>query len=80
MAKIVEINEQINIKTAIFVNEIIFYSTKSQIKFVLLNGDTGIIRSTENIIYLAKGELKGQSLKLIGMDNRGEFVNLVVEI
>lgn len=65
----------------IWADKILIYTNKSQIKYALLNGDNGIIKSTENIIYLAKGELESKHLlKLTAIDNRGEYIQFTVDI
>lgn len=52
---ITHISEKINIKSVLFLNDsinIILYSTKVHVKYLLLNGDTGIICSMETVPYL----------------------------
>ncbi|CAD8064776.1 unnamed protein product [Paramecium primaurelia] len=81
LQKLIEIQEQINIKSFIWVNNFIIYTTKSQIKYLLLNGDTGVLKSTENILYLVKGEEQQQNkLKLIAVDNTAQYITQVLDI
>ncbi|CAD8089698.1 unnamed protein product [Paramecium sonneborni] len=81
LQKLIEIQEKINIKSFIWVNNFIIYTTKSQIKYLLLNGDSGVLKSTENILYLAKGEEQQQNkLKLIAVDNTSQFITQILDI
>ncbi|CAD8059253.1 unnamed protein product [Paramecium primaurelia] len=81
LQKLIEIQEYINIKSFIWVNNFIIYTTKSQIKYLLLNGDTGVLKSTENILYLVKGEQQQQNtLKLIAVDNAAQYITQILDI
>jgi coatomer protein complex subunit alpha (xenin) len=54
LVKVTSTSEKIHIKSGCWLNSsILLYSTKAQIKYLLLNGDTGVIKSTENIMYIA---------------------------
>lgn len=51
------IHETIRIKSAVFdENNVLIFSTLNHIKYSLLNGETGIIKTLENTIYLTKIE------------------------
>ncbi|CAK95037.1 unnamed protein product (macronuclear) [Paramecium tetraurelia] len=81
LQKLIEIQEQNNIKSFIWINNFIIYSTKSQVKYLLLNGDTGVLKSTENILYLVKGEEQQQSkLKLTALDNAAKYLQEILDI
>lgn len=47
-------DESFNVKSALWMDEIVLYTTKAQLKFMLFNSDTGILKSTENILYLVQ--------------------------
>lgn len=79
--KIASIEERINVKSLIWHDSFLLYTTKAQIKFMLLNGDSGVIKSTENIIYLAKAIPIGEhNYNAIGMDNRGQLVDMQLNL
>ncbi|CAD8177704.1 unnamed protein product [Paramecium pentaurelia] len=81
LQKLIEIKEQINIKSFIWFNNFIIYTTKSQIKYLLLNGDMGVLKSTENILYMAKGEEQQQNkIKLIAFDNTAKYITDILDI
>ncbi|KAL6928481.1 coatomer subunit alpha [Hanseniaspora valbyensis] len=51
------IHETIRIKSAVFdENNVLIFSTLNHIKYCLLNGETGIIKTLENTIYLTRIE------------------------
>lgn len=51
------IHETIRIKSAVFdENNVLIFSTLNHIKYSLLNGETGIIKTLENTIYLTRIE------------------------
>ncbi|CAD8090002.1 unnamed protein product [Paramecium sonneborni] len=81
LQKLIDVQEQINIKSFIWINNFIIYTTKSQIKYLLLNGDTGVLKSTENILYLVKGEEQQQNkLKLSAIDNTSKYYSEILDI
>ncbi|CAK73366.1 unnamed protein product (macronuclear) [Paramecium tetraurelia] len=83
---ITHISEKINIKSVLFLSDqinIILYSTKMHLKYLLLNGDTGIICSMETVPYLVSfqniSEKPGFQYKLFYMDNMDKLLNITVE-
>ncbi|CAD8067799.1 unnamed protein product [Paramecium sonneborni] len=80
---ITHILEKINIKSILFLSDeinIVLYSTKVHVKYLLLNGDNGIICSMETVPYLISlqpiPEQSGFQYKLHYMDNMEKLQNI----
>lgn len=71
LVKVCEWMECVSVKSAIWVGQgILIYSTKVHVKFGLLNGETGLINSTEHIQCLKRVIQSGDTYSVCGMDNR----------
>ncbi|WBW72142.1 coatomer alpha subunit Cop1 [Schizosaccharomyces osmophilus] len=60
MELITSIHETIRIKSAVWIeNNVLLYSTLDHLKYLLMSGDSGIVKTLESTIYLvrAKGDL-----------------------
>ncbi|CAD8063876.1 unnamed protein product [Paramecium sonneborni] len=83
---ITQILEKINIKSVLFLSDsinIVLYSTKVHVKYLLLNGDNGIISSMKTVPYLIQlqpvKEKSGFYYKLFYMNNMEKLLNIKIE-
>ncbi|CAK75525.1 unnamed protein product (macronuclear) [Paramecium tetraurelia] len=77
--RVTQIQESINIKSVLFLSKtqnIIIYSTKVHIKYLLINGDSGIFGTMETVPYLIQLHEK---YKLIYMNNVGTLLNMALD-
>ena len=57
-SKVATILEKVSIKTILWTknDNVLLYTTNNHLKFLLLNGETGVIKSLENNVTLLKYE------------------------
>lgn len=78
MQRISYTKEKFAIKSFVWTHEnILVYSTKSHIKYMLPNGDTGILKCVSNFSYLLK--ISGESVSSLGLNGEVTFGELNFE-
>ncbi|PVV01350.1 hypothetical protein BB560_004233, partial [Smittium megazygosporum] len=69
------INETIRIKSAVWSdNNVLIYSTLSHLKFLLKQGDSGIIRTLDSIVYLTG--IHGKTVYFIDRASKPQFIEI----
>lgn len=61
--KVTSVSEKISIKSVLWTknDNVLLYTTNNHLKFLLLNGENGVIKSLEHNITLLKYEAKGNA-------------------
>ncbi|CAD8059894.1 unnamed protein product [Paramecium primaurelia] len=84
--RVTQISESINIKSVLFLSRtqnIIIYSTKVHIKYLLINGDSGIFGTMETVPYLIQLQQpidkQSEKYKLYYMNNVGKLLNMSLD-
>jgi coatomer protein complex subunit alpha (xenin) len=72
---ITSMHETIRIKSAAWEETgVLFYSTLNHIKYTLLNGDNGIIKTLENTLYITK--VSGRDVYTLNRDGEVEIIKI----
>ncbi|CAD8067026.1 unnamed protein product [Paramecium sonneborni] len=84
--RVTQISESINIKSVLFLSRtqnIIIYSTKVHIKYLLINGDSGIFGTMESVPYIIQLQQpidkQSEKYKLFYMNNVGKLLTMNID-
>ncbi|CAK75912.1 unnamed protein product (macronuclear) [Paramecium tetraurelia] len=84
--RVTQIQESINIKSVLFLSRTqnsLIYSTKVHIKYLLINGDSGIFGTVETVPYLIQLQQpidkQSEKYKLFYMNNVGKLLNMSLD-
>ncbi|KAG5438353.1 hypothetical protein PCANB_002841 [Pneumocystis canis] len=75
LKQVCSLHETVRIKSACWDDSnILLYSTLNHIKYTLLNGDNGIIRTINQLIYLVR--VKGKTVYSLDRNSKLKFINI----
>ena len=75
LSKVCSIQEKFNIKSVVWREGILVYSTINHLKYALINGESGILKCTEQKVRIVAYEKD----EMIVLDSNGKILNLKID-